>query len=145
MDIGKAHENFAVVSATLIDFSDPFMRKLPVTSFKYEKLIKKPLILNYYHSSKVSGLQKKRSQLKKLFSYIVHLLNSTEDKILVALNSLNAINNISAQLVQMKIISANDITILISDTPNNSYLREKYSEKKIKDKKYLHLNLSMQK
>ena len=37
IDIGKAHENFAVVSATLIDFSDPFMRKLPVTSFKYEK------------------------------------------------------------------------------------------------------------
>jgi hypothetical protein len=135
IDIGKAHGNFAVVSATLIDFSDPLMSKLPVTSFKYEKLVKKPLILNYYHSSKVSGLQKKRTQLKKLFSYIVHLLNSTEDKILVALNSLNAIKDITAQLVQMKIISSYDITILISDSPNNSYLREKYSEKKITDKK----------
>ena len=42
LDIGKIQGNFALVSATLIDFSDPFMRKLPVTSFKYEKLIKKP-------------------------------------------------------------------------------------------------------
>jgi hypothetical protein len=135
IDIGKAHENFAVVSATLIDFSDPFMMKLPVTSFTYEKLVKKPLFLNYYHSSKKSGLMKKKAQLKKLFSYIVHTLNSTDDKILVALNSLDSIKNISAQLVEMKILSACDITILISENPNNLYLKDKYSGKKITDKK----------
>jgi hypothetical protein len=135
IDIGKAHENFAVVSATLIDFSDPDIMKLPVTSFTYEKLVKKPLFLNYYHSSKVSGLIKKRAQLKKLFSYIVHTLNSTDDKILVALNSLKEINNISAQLVEMKIISASEITILISENPDNLHLIDKYSGKKIIDKK----------
>ena len=135
IDIGKAHENFAVVSATLIDFSDPYMMKLPVTSFAYEKLIKKPLLLNYYHSSKVSGLIKKRTQLKKLFSYIVQTLNSTDDKILVALNSIKAITDISAQLVELKLISASDITILISENPNNLFLIEKYSGKKITDKK----------
>ena len=135
LDIGKAHENFAVVSATLIDFSDPYMMKLPETSFAYEKLVKKPLLLNFYHSSTVSGLIKKRTQLKKLFSYIVQTLNSSDDKILVALNSKSAITDISAQLVDMKLISASDITILVSENPNNTFLIEKYSGKKITDKK----------
>ena len=135
IDIGKAHANFAVVSATLIDFSDPYMMKLPITSFTYETPVEKQLILDFYHSPTVSGIIKKKSQLKKLFSYIVHTLSSTEDKILVALNSIVGIVDITTQLVELKIITSSEISLLIAENSTNLSLMEKFSGKKIIDKK----------
>jgi hypothetical protein len=135
IDIGKAHQNFAVVSATLIDFSDPDIKKLPVFSFAYEKTIDKKVFLDFYHSPAVNGFTKKKHQLKRLYSYIAHTLVNSEDKILVALNSINAITDITAQLVDFKIIPASEITLLISETPNNTFLKDRYSGKKITEKK----------
>jgi hypothetical protein len=135
IDIGKAHKNFAVVSATLIDFSEPFLKKLPLTSFAYEKTIQKKLFLDFYHSHEVNGLNKKKHQLKRLYSYIAHTIGNSDDKILVALNSIKAITDITAQLVDFKIIHASEITLLISENINNTFLKERYSGKKITEKK----------
>ena len=52
LDIGKSHGNFALVSATVIEFSDPEIKDIPRTSFTYESIDKIPVRINHY--SKVS-------------------------------------------------------------------------------------------
>jgi hypothetical protein len=137
LDIGKSHGNFALVSATVIEFSDPELKNIPRTSFTYESIDKIPVRINHY--SKVSqGVQaKKNNLLNELNSYIIYnLQQNQQDKLLIALNSVSSIEKISNSLVNKGYITQDEITLLISDNKySNRALKEKFSNKEIQNKK----------
>ncbi|MDC1403814.1 hypothetical protein N8328_05355 [Crocinitomicaceae bacterium] len=143
IDLGKVHKQFAVVSATLMQFSDPDLLKLPVTNYSYEYLEKKEVKIDFYKAhnlfktefSSESALQKSKLVKKKLASYIVEILKATDDKMMVAINSVAAIVEISDFLVKKEYIKNEDITLLISDKADNKPIMEKYSNKKIEEEK----------
>lgn len=145
IDLGKIHNNFAVVSATLIPFSDPDLLRLPVTKYCYESPELKEVKIDFHdayrlHNSIVSlkpeeAFQKRKVILKRLVSYIVHLLNDNEDKILVAINSVKLIEEISEYLVRKEFIKKEEITLLISDKAENKPKKEKFSNRKLEEEK----------
>jgi hypothetical protein len=145
VDLGKIHNNFAVVSATLIPFSDPEFLLLPITSYCFEYPEQKEVKINFYNSHKlykspeslkpVVAYQKRKSVINRLVSYIVHLLKQNNDKILVAINSVKLIEEISEYLVIKQHVNQEDITLLISDKPENKPKKEKFSNRKLEDEK----------
>jgi hypothetical protein len=145
IDIGKLHNNFAVVSATLIPFSDPDLLSLPVTSYSYETPEFKEVKIDFYNAHRLystavslkpeGAFQKRKAVINKLVSYIVHLLKSNEDKIMVALNSVKLIEEISEFLVRKELIKKEEITLLISDKPENKPKKEKFSNRTLEDEK----------
>jgi hypothetical protein len=137
LDIGKSHGNFALVSATVIEFSDPELKNIPRTSFTYESIDKIPVRINHY-SKVTQGVQaKKNNLLNELNSYIIYnLQQNQQDKLLIALNSVSLIEKISNSLVNKGYITQDEITLLISDNKySNRALKEKFSNKEIQNKK----------
>lgn len=145
IDLGKLHNNFAVVSATLIPFSDPDLLTLPLTSYSYEAPEQKEVKIDFYNAKRLyntpvslkpeKAFQKRKAVITKLVSYIVHLLKSNEDKIMVALNSVKLIEEISEFLVKKEFIKKEDITLLISDKAENKQKKEKFSNRKLEEEK----------
>lgn len=145
IDLGKLHNNFAVVSATLIPFSDPEFLMLPITSYSFEYPEIKEVKINFYDTHKlysspeslkpVVAFQKRKSVTNRLVSYIVHLLKQNNDKILVAINSVKLIEEISEYLVKKQHVNQEDITLLISDKPENKPKKEKFSNRKLEEEK----------
>ena len=136
LDIGKIHGNFALVSATLLDFSDPELAKLPTTSYCYNFKEKINVQTKFVYSYKLSDSIRNIIGLNHLCSYIIHKLINSEDKIFVAINSVKIINEISEFLVKENYIDNKDITTLISESNyKNKLIRNKYSQLKIVDNK----------
>ena len=135
LDIGKIQGNFALVSATLIDFSDPYFKKIPLTSIKYENLEQKSINLRFNIFDNKSVVKNKEA-LNYLCSYIVYKLKKNEDKIFIAYNNVKKIDELASFLVKEKYISFNEISLLISDnTYENQLLIDKYSKKTITQNK----------
>ena len=106
LDIGKIQGNFALVSATLIDFSDPYFKKIPLTSIKYENLEQKSINLRFNIFDNKSVVKNKEA-LNYLCSYIVYKLKKNEDKIFIAYNNVKKIDELASFLVKEKYISFN--------------------------------------
>lgn len=136
LDIGKSHGNFALVSATVIEFSDPEIKDIPRTSFTYESIDKIPVRINHYSKVSQSVQVKKNNLLNELNSYIIYnLQHNQQDKLLIALNSVSLIEKISNSLVNKGYIAQDEITLLISDNKYyNRALKEKFSNKEIENK-----------
>lgn len=136
IDIGKVHGDFALVSATVINFSDPDLLFLKRTTFSYEAEEKIPLRLFNNSSATYDHARKKRYAINELNSYITYQLKNNSDKILIALNSVKLIELIANSLVSKQIIESNEITLLISDNKySNLELKVKFSNKGIENEK----------
>jgi hypothetical protein len=132
LDIGKIQGNYALVSATLIDFSDPELKSVPITSFKYEKLETVNVQTKYITNTKLKDNLKHVSGLNWLCSYIVHKLRNSNEKIFVAVNSVKIIDDLATFLIKQNLITNQEITLLISESNyKNQIIINKYSGLKI--------------
>lgn len=136
LDIGKSHGNFALVSATVINFSDPELEKIAKTSYSYEKEDLIPI--SVFHNTDITSnyIVNRNHLLDELHSYIIYNLQNNDDKLLVALNSVSQIEKLANSLVSKGYISSSEITLLISDNKySNRNLKERFSNKEIENDK----------
>jgi hypothetical protein len=135
VDIAKKHKNFAFITATYLEHSDPELASLPITTFKYES--PEPLNLNvYYVSWNETARIKFKTTLNRLYSYLCKELPINNCKFLVAINSVYSIEKVAKALVDGGIISSGDISINISQgIADNNELISKYSGKLIEQDK----------
>jgi len=136
LDLGKVIKNYALVSATHIGFTDPDFKKLKTYNFKYENHEFREVQLFYLTDVILKSTIKEKATQNQLFSCIVHMIQNSESKILVAINNVKLIKEIADELVKKEIILKQDISLLISDNNlKNKLLIEKYSGLSIIDEK----------
>lgn len=134
LDLGVALDNFALVSATHIGFTDPILLAQKEYNFKYEQQEFKPVQLYYLSSEKLNQSVKLIKTLNQLYSCICHLLSSTDAKIMVAINNVKIISEIAEALVKSSKIEKDNISLLISDNSfRNDLLIKRYSGKKLQN------------
>ncbi len=125
-------KKIALISATLISFSHPKIKKLPVTSYSYLNT-DYPII--YVHKSlrfdNCNAIKLKDYMLNQCMAYLIEKLNNSEDKLLIVINSVKKIDEIATMLVNMGIVALEDITLLISNKSDNYKFKSKYSNKEI--------------
>lgn len=107
------NESRAVISATLLNFSDPDLSKEPLTTFKYDQHTKG--YVNLYNCPKI--LESSSEIISNLIKY--------GDKLLIAINSLNDILILSKYLTEGNHCSYDDMTVLCGQNTDN--------QKKIRD------------
>ena len=103
-------DNRAVVSATLLDFSDPSLKNERLTNFKYEPIPKGKI------SIRESLLE---TNYGNAFEIIRELLVLDNGKIVVAFNEVDAIIILANYLVEQKLIGYNEIAVLCGNSPYN--------------------------
>ena len=103
-------DNRAVVSATLLDFSDPSLKNERLTNFKYEPIPKGKI------SIRESLLE---TNYGNAFEIIRELLVLDNGKIVVAFNEVDAIIILANYLVEQKLIGYNEIAVLCGNSPDN--------------------------
>jgi hypothetical protein len=136
IDLGIALNNFALVSATHIGFSDPLLASQKEYTFKYEQNEIKPIEYYYLTSPKLNKSVKEIRTLNNLYSCICHYLKNSESKILVAVNNIKLISELADSLVVNSSIDRDEISLLISEnTHRNDLLIQKYSGRKIENKR----------
>lgn len=136
LDIGIIHGKFALVSATLINFSDPELAKLPRTSFCYESKESTIIQTKFVNNYKLANSLRNVIALNYLCSFIIHKLKNSDEKIFVAINNVKIIDELSHFLIKEKHIENQDITLLISESNyKNQLVRNKYSQLKIVENK----------
>lgn len=136
LDLGKAINKYALVSATHIGFTDPDFKKLKTYNFKYENQVFKEVQLFYLTDVVLKKNTKEKATQNQLFSCIGHMLKESDSKLLVAINNVKLIKEIADELVKKEIIAKQAITLLISDNNlKNKLLIEKYSGLSINDEK----------
>ncbi|MCF8411155.1 MAG: hypothetical protein K9G31_07660 [Crocinitomicaceae bacterium] len=136
LDIGMIHGNFALVPATLINFSDPELANLPRTSFCYESKENTNIQTKFIYSYKLADSLRNVIALNHLCSFIIHKLKNSDEKIFVAINNVKIIDELSHFLIKGKYIDNQDITLLISESNyKNQLVRNKYSQLKIVENK----------
>jgi hypothetical protein len=135
IDLGKALDNFALVSATHIGFSDPELKKLKTYNFSYEEPEFNKVQTYYLSTTKLEKEKKDKATLNQMYSCICHMLTNTQSKLMVAVNNVKLIKELSETLIKANIVSSTDITLLISDSNlENSKLIQKYSSIPITNK-----------
>jgi len=128
LDLGKAINKYALVSATHIGFTDPDFKKLKTYNFKYENQEFNEVQLFYLTDDVLKKSIKEKATQNQLFSCIVHMIKESDSKILVAINNVKLIKEIADELVKKEIIEKQNITLLISDNNlKNKLLIEKHS------------------
>lgn len=128
LDLGIALDNFALVSATHIGFSDPELKKLKTYNFRYQEIEYKQIQTFYLSNPGSEKHKKEKITLNQLFSCICHMLAESNSKILVAVNNVKLISELSDALIKNEKISKESITLLISDNNlKNNTLIKKYS------------------
>jgi hypothetical protein len=128
LDLGKALDNFALVSATHIGFTDPEIKELKVYNFSYfsEKL--NDVNLYYLTNVPLNKNSKQKATLNRLFSCIVHGLKTMDSKILVAINNVKLIDELSEALIKHGALERENISLHISvNTPSNERIKRKFS------------------
>lgn len=128
IDLGKALDNFALVSATHIGFSDPELKKLKTYNFSYEVPEFNKIQTYYLSTTKLEKEKKDKAALNQMYSCICHMLTNSQSKLMVAVNNVKLIKELSETLIKANMVSSSDITLLISDSNlENSKLIQKYS------------------
>jgi hypothetical protein len=108
----------ALVSATLLSFSDKKLEKEPLTKFEYEGKVKRKVNITITNKPHDTGYQ----ELKQL------LLNENlKQKVVVAYNSVKKIEEYAMTLVKEGIVEAKEISLLIGNKIENQRKREKYN------------------
>ena len=134
LDLGKALDNFALVSATQIGFSDPTLKKLKTYNFSYQKQELRSIQTYYLSAVNLEKNKKEKATLNQLFSCICYMLSESKSKIMVAVNNVNLIKELSEALIKADKISNNNITLLISDNNlSNNLSIKNYSGLQISD------------
>jgi|LakMenEpi03Aug12_release.lakeMendotaPanAssembly.Ray.scaffolds.fasta_scaffold79926_3 hypothetical protein len=96
----------AILSATLIDFSNPHLKSEHVTTLGYDQAVKRNITLIRAKSGNIYG---------SLYDRIVSTINSHPgQKIFIALNSVTASVNQAESLINKEIVKPTDISILCS-------------------------------
>lgn len=132
VDIAKVHGNFAFITATYLEHSDPELELLPKTSFKYENSIDINLLVRYISDSKVDVLRKVNVTLNHLYSYLVHSLPKDNDHYMIAINNLAYIEKIADALITLGILEKDDISLHVSENiQDNKEIINKYSAKRL--------------
>lgn len=128
LDLGKALDNFALVSATHIGFSDPELQNLKTYNFCYEVPQFNKIQTYYLSTANLEKEKKNKATLNKMYSCICHMLTNSQSKLMVAVNNVKLIQELSETLIKANMITSTDITLLISDSNlENSKLIQKYS------------------
>lgn len=136
LDLGKVINNYALVSATHIGFTDPDFKRLKTYNFKYENKEFREVQFFYLTDVVLKNSIKEKATQNQLFSCIVHMIQKSESKILVAINNVKLIKEIADELVKKEVILEQDISLLISDNNlKNKLLIEKYSGLSISEEK----------
>ncbi|MDB0011785.1 hypothetical protein N9E20_03150, partial [Crocinitomicaceae bacterium] len=114
-------KNRAVISATLIDFSDPEIVNDPLTVFQYTEHIKG-------HVDIIHTTTLLETSIEKIISAL-----STGEKLLVAINSLKDIQTIAHNLNKESILSYDEITVLCGSNKDNKEKIKKFRSASITD------------
>lgn len=128
LDLGKALNNFALVSATHIGFSDPELQNLKTYNFCYELPQFNKIQTYYLSTANLEKGKKNKAALNKMYGCICHMLTNSESKLMVAVNNVKLIKELSETLIKANMITSIDISLLISDSNlDNKRLIQKYS------------------
>ncbi len=120
-------KNRAVVSATLLDFSDPLLKDERLTNFKYKLTPKGKIHLREsLHESNYGNA----------FEVIKGLLNLDNGKIVVAFNEVDSIIILANYIVEQQLLKYDEIAILCGNSPKNKERIAKYNSSPIADLKY---------
>lgn len=120
-------ENRAVVSATLLDFSDPSLKGERLTNFKYKLAPKgKILIRESLHETNYGNA----------FEKIQELLITDNGKIVVAFNEVESILILADYIVEQKLIEYKDIAVLCGNSPKNKERIARFNSAGITNSKY---------
>ena len=135
VDISKEHGNFAFITATYLEHTDPELSQLPRTSFKYEVSEPIDLFVKYY-SAKLPVRAKYSATLNQVYSYLTDTLPKSKCKFLVAINSVSSIEKMADALVLNNIVTKEEISINVSQgVAENLEVVDKFSGKYISDDK----------
>lgn len=111
--------NRAMLSATRINFSDPDLKKEPITYIKYDQPSSRNINVITTNFSEIDGV---------IFDTILkHLANNPNEKIFIAYNSVSGCYNLAEHLVSTQNIKKDDIKILCSAASKNK-VNEYYHE-----------------
>jgi hypothetical protein len=113
----------AVVSATLIDFSDPDLQNIPINRFNYVK----------YNKGKIQ-LTSSEDPIIVAVEILIEKLTTTTDKIVFALNEITPLENIASYIVKNGHVNFTDIALLCGQNPRNKEKTEKYNTNGIQQK-----------
>ena len=113
----------AVVSATLIDFTDPDLQNIPINRFNYVK----------YNKGKIE-LTSSEKPISVAVDILIEKLTTTTDKIVFALNEITPLENIASFIVKNGHVNFTDIALLCGQNPRNKEKTEKYNTKGIQQK-----------
>jgi hypothetical protein len=116
-------ENRAVVSATIIAFSDPLFKDEGLTNFRYEKSAK----------GEIAFVQTK-TFLESATELIIEQIG--DDKLVVAINEIEAAVTIGNYLVEINQLEFKDISILCGKSQNNKDRIAKFNDSGIEENKY---------
>jgi hypothetical protein len=120
-------ENRAVVSATLLDFSDPSLKDEILTNFKYKTAPKGKIhIRESLHETNYGNA----------FEIIQGLLNLGNGKIVVAFNEVESILILADYMVEKKLIEYSEIAVLCGNSPKNKERIAKFNSAVIANSKY---------
>jgi hypothetical protein len=133
VDISKEHGNFAFITATYLDHTDPELAQLPKTNFKYEISESIDLFVKYY-SAQLPVRAKFSATLNQVYSYLTDALPKSKCKFLVAINSVSSIEKMADALVLNNIVTKEEISINVSQgVAENLEVVDKFSGKYIAD------------
>ncbi|NDE11613.1 MAG: hypothetical protein EBZ95_13790 [Chitinophagia bacterium] len=133
VDISKEHGNFAFITATYLEHTDPELAPLPRTSFKYEISESIDLFVKYY-SAQLPVRAKFSATLNQVYSYLTDALPKSKCKFLVAINSVSSIEKMADALVLNNIVTKEEISINVSQgVAENLEVVDKFSGKYISD------------
>ena len=114
----------AVISATLLTFSDPDLENVITTRIRYEK-----------YDKGVINLINSENTLTVAMEILIEKLNSTNDKIVFAYNEITPAENISEYLIKNNILNFREISILCGQNPKNKDRIEKFNTSGIQQHK----------
>ena len=116
-------ENRAVVSATIIAFSDPSFEKETLTNFKYQKSEKGEILFTETVTLEESAVEK-----------VIALLD--KEKIVVAVNEVQSAINMANYLSENNHLNKDEIAILCGKSLNNKKRIKEFNLTGIENKKY---------
>lgn len=109
-------ENRAVVSATLLNFSDPELQNEKLTKF------------NWFNSpNKDITLVQSIKPIETAVEHLISVLN-TNEKVVFALNGVELILGIAEYLIENKVLKYNEISILCGQNRSNNEKTKKFSQ-----------------
>lgn len=110
-------ERRALVSATVLSFSDPVLKEEPITVIRYDEPYRRTIDLFFTNQTKIVAVNMAQAKLEQY----------PDDKLMIAFNSVSGCRTIAEELLSRGLVKKEDIKVLCSINSKEE-VRDYYTE-----------------